>query len=76
MSKLENQWANAKPGGNWKDIPLSNSSKRLNKIKETGSRTTLYGDCITQPGILLHNLWITKWFKFDPKMKDDNYKRG
>ena len=33
-----------KPGGNWKDIPKSiNLSKRLNTIRETGGRTTLYG---------------------------------
>lgn len=31
------------PGGNWKDIPLSIPSKRLEKIRETGGRTTLYG---------------------------------
>ena len=45
MSKLEKTMSiHIKPGGNWKDIPLSiNSSKRLNKIIETGGRTTLYG---------------------------------
>ena len=45
MSKLEETMSkHIKPGGNWKDIPLSiNSSKRLNKIRETGGRTTLYG---------------------------------
>ena len=45
MSKLEESMSkHIKPGGNWKDIPLSiNSSKRLNKIRETGGRTTLYG---------------------------------
>tara|TARA_B110000285_G_C15136083_1_gene627036 strand:- start:1358 stop:4027 length:2670 start_codon:yes stop_codon:yes gene_type:complete len=45
MSKLEESMSkHIKPGGNWKNIPLSiNSSKRLNKIRETGGRTTLYG---------------------------------
>jgi DNA (cytosine-5)-methyltransferase 1 len=33
-----------KPGGNWKDIPLSiTTSERLNTIRKTGGRTTLYG---------------------------------
>jgi DNA (cytosine-5)-methyltransferase 1 len=33
-----------KPGGNWKDIPLTiTSSERLSKIRKTGGRTTLYG---------------------------------
>ena len=31
------------PGGNWKDIPLSVPSKRLEGIRKTGGRTTLYG---------------------------------
>lgn len=31
------------PGGNWKDIPLHIPSKRLEKIRITGGRTTLYG---------------------------------
>jgi site-specific DNA-cytosine methylase len=31
------------PGGNWKDIPLSVPSKRLEQIRHTGGRTTLYG---------------------------------
>lgn len=30
-------------GGNWKDIPKSIPSKRLERIRETGGRTTLYG---------------------------------
>lgn len=30
-------------GGNWKNIPLDIYSKRLEKIRETGGRTTLYG---------------------------------
>jgi DNA-cytosine methyltransferase len=30
-------------GGNWKDIPLSIPSKRLEGIRKTGGRTTLYG---------------------------------
>lgn len=45
MSGLEQSMAeHIKPGGNWKNIPSSiNISKRLNKIRETGGRTTLYG---------------------------------
>ena len=31
------------PGGNWKNIPPSIPSKRLEKIRKTGGRTTLYG---------------------------------
>jgi len=31
------------PGGNWKDIPLDIPSKRLEGIRRTGGRTTLYG---------------------------------
>jgi len=31
------------PGGNWKDIPLDIPSKRLENIRKTGGRTTLYG---------------------------------
>ena len=31
------------PGGNWKNIPSEISSKRLDKIRETGGRTTYYG---------------------------------
>jgi len=31
------------PGGNWKDIPIDIPSKRLERIRETGGRTTLYG---------------------------------
>jgi len=30
-------------GGNWQDIPLSYSDTRLDKIRETGGRTTYYG---------------------------------
>lgn len=30
-------------GGNWKDIPLDVPSKRLEQIRKTGGRTTLYG---------------------------------
>lgn len=32
-----------KEGGNWQDIPLSYSDTRLDKIRETGGRTTYYG---------------------------------
>ena len=31
------------PGGNWKAIPLSVPSKRLDQIRKSGGRTTLYG---------------------------------
>ena len=31
------------PGGNWKNIPLSVPSKRLEQIRRSGGRTTLYG---------------------------------
>ncbi len=30
-------------GGNWKDIPESIPHKRLEGIRKTGGRTTLYG---------------------------------
>lgn len=32
-----------RPGGNWKDIPLSISDARLDRIRESGGRTTYYG---------------------------------
>lgn len=31
------------PGGNWKNIPLNIPSKRLEQIRKSGGRTTLYG---------------------------------
>ncbi len=31
------------PGGNWKNIPLEIPSKRLEQIRKSGGRTTLYG---------------------------------
>lgn len=31
------------PGGNWKNIPINIPSKRLEQIRRTGGRTTLYG---------------------------------
>jgi len=31
------------PGGNWKNIPLNVPSKRLEQIRQSGGRTTLYG---------------------------------
>ena len=45
MSNLEDTMAiHIKPGGNWKDIPVTlTSSKRLNNIRKSGGRTTLYG---------------------------------
>lgn len=45
LSKLELTMAtHIKPGGNWTDIPLTlTSSERLNNIRKSGGRTTLYG---------------------------------
>ena len=45
LSNLELSMAgHIKPGGNWKDIPLTiTSSARLTNIRKTGGRTTLYG---------------------------------
>lgn len=44
LSALDLQMvASVAPGGNWKDIPLSIPSKRLDKIRLSGGRTTLYG---------------------------------
>lgn len=31
------------PGGNWRDIPLDIPSRRLEQIRKSGGRTTLYG---------------------------------
>jgi site-specific DNA-cytosine methylase len=31
------------PGGNWKNIPINIPSKRLEQIRKSGGRTTLYG---------------------------------
>lgn len=44
MGKHEEEIARYIPeGGNWKDIPLSISDKRLDGIRKTGGRTTYYG---------------------------------
>ena len=45
LSNLElTMAAHIKPGGNWKDIPATiTSSERLNNIRKSGGRTTLYG---------------------------------
>lgn len=45
LSDMEQTMATyIKPGGNWKDIPASlTASERLNNIRKTGGRTTLYG---------------------------------
>ena len=45
LSDLEFTMAtHIKPGGNWKDIPVTiTSSERLNNIRKNGGRTTLYG---------------------------------
>jgi DNA (cytosine-5)-methyltransferase 1 len=44
MSQLDlDMIASVPQGGNWKDIPLSVPSKRLDQIRLSGGRTTLYG---------------------------------
>ena len=44
MGKHEEEIARYIPeGGNWKDIPLSISDRRLDGIRKTGGRTTYYG---------------------------------
>jgi DNA (cytosine-5)-methyltransferase 1 len=45
MSELEQEMAvHITPGGNWKDIPITmTKSERLNNIRTSGGRTTLYG---------------------------------
>ncbi len=44
LSDLDMRMVRAIPqGGNWKHIPLDIPSKRVQRIRETGGRTTLYG---------------------------------
>lgn len=44
LSELDMQMVVAVPqGGNWKNIPLNIPSKRLEQIRKSGGRTTLYG---------------------------------
>lgn len=44
LSDLDMLMVKAVPqGGNWKDIPLNVPSKRLEQIRKSGGRTTLYG---------------------------------
>ena len=44
LSALDFRMVRAIPqGGNWKHIPLDVPSKRVQRIRETGGRTTLYG---------------------------------
>lgn len=44
LSKLDLRMVKAVPsGGNWKNIPVSVPSKRLEQIRRSGGRTTLYG---------------------------------
>jgi len=44
LSDLDMQMVKSVPqGGNWKNIPLSVPSKRLEQIRKSGGRTTLYG---------------------------------
>lgn len=44
LSELDMRMVRSVPaGGNWQDIPLDVPSKRLDRIRETGGRTTYYG---------------------------------
>lgn len=44
LSKLDLKMVESVPqGGNWKNIPTTIPSKRLERIRATGGRTTLYG---------------------------------
>ena len=44
LSELDMRMVQAvPPGGNWRDIPDTLPSKRLEQIRRTGGRTTLYG---------------------------------
>ena len=44
LSELDMRMVEAvPPGGNWRDIPVSIPSKRLEQIRVSGGRTTLYG---------------------------------
>lgn len=44
MSEMEKDMLNyIPPGGNWQDLPDKYNSKRLDRIRETGGRTTYYG---------------------------------
>lgn len=44
LSELDLRMVSSVPqGGNWKNIPTSIPSKRLEQIRSTGGRTTLYG---------------------------------
>src|SRR3989339_681857 len=44
LSSLDLKMVESIPqGGNWKNIPLHIPSKRLERIRTTGGRTTLYG---------------------------------
>jgi Alw26I/Eco31I/Esp3I family type II restriction m6 adenine DNA methyltransferase len=44
LSGLDKEMINhVPPGGNWRDIPESVPSKRLEQIRRSGGRTTLYG---------------------------------
>ena len=44
-------------GGNWKNIPKSIPSERLNKIRKSGGRTTYYGR-LKMGQTFLHNQHI------------------
>lgn len=46
------------PGGNWKDIPVDIPSKRLEQIRKSGGRTTLYGRLVWD----LPSFTITTYF--------------
>ena len=47
-------------GGNWKDIPLDVPSKRLEGIRKTGGRTTLYGRIDRNKPSYTINTYITR----------------
>ncbi len=47
-------------GGNWKDIPLDIPSKRLEGIRKTGGRTTLYGRINRNKPSYTINTYITR----------------
>ena len=47
FSEIEREMVeNIPPGGNWKNIPKSVPSKRLEQIRKSGGRTTYYGRLI------------------------------
>ena len=60
-----------KPGGNWRDIPQKtvDKSKRLQQIKRTGGRTTLYGRLsLEKPSYTITTYFNRpgKWYIYSP----------